>query len=1497
MPGMSNQLSNVLGVAIPYDLKRQLTIRSQKIGADTRSSDDIQYLANKSCWVRLVSSVRIKDLEYFRKYFPNLDVKDPDSLAKKFILFAGTSEYIKNQQSKSGFEYNLRSGFGADGSYGMLGNVETQLYGYRPMPGITDVRIETQGKLGSIRAATINFKVWDKAQLDIVDALYFKLGYTMFLEWGHTTYFDNADTLDFAGPKLQRSDLKQIDPFAEDLKKEIILREISTRIDDSNGNYDAMLGMCTNFNFSMNEDGGFDCTIKMMALGELASQVKINQANALPGILSAEIKELVNIYNEILREKARQEAAAAAAAAATANAQAAAAATTAVVPLSIQETFAVQQIIALLESGTRGFLGLSAGSNPEAISAALNAIVSVEIYREVNKGMSAITGYSTIEGLLNGELEDDNVRGLYGNPPSKSNDVGLAINSLAQRVKQLRISWEFNLIQSTGYKEVKKGTFKIIDDNTSTPNPRPSPIATSNNPALLDAAYKAGTYNTAVDTKIANDIYEAGTNSVGTKEAKFVVAIKQISSAAQYIRVNNIAKTIGKKYDIPTQVNKEFEDDNYNEVKEMVDYLNKIFGKDIAKAGFPRTTDRNTGNLQAPTFQMYSFKIDEKEVNALVNAADAAANPDPNSPRQKNINSIFCGLVDNKVNGGQYTGKTWEEYKVAQAVTAAEESIAKNSCSRAPGGGEATAVPQISADTVQKEEQLQYQSGLEVFIRAIQLHSFNIAYKNLGVKEGKIGTIDLYSKKSEFLKQLFTNGILSEAAVEFVSDKIKDYKDLDKQDNAIKLMRGYASYGFNHNIMAQSKKTQKDCTDNNKIPQVNFKELYKSYVVPYTVNQGIAKDIDINYPVYIKFGLLLLALNHMCTIYDSQEKKTVKATEQTPLIYIDFNPETNFCLSEPLQMSTDPLKMLIPFRGTNEEYAKLFDPKLIDNGKIKAPSGSTETKELFKPQTQDFISSQLPEFRGTDLAKDGYSGKIMNILLSSDYLLSLCKNFANNDQTQSVKLRPFLQQIIDDINKYLGGINLLRLAYDDKSNCLYIVDDQVQPMKLDEKSVPEIKTSSTIPVYGKYSIAKSLEIKTEISSKLSNMIAISANSDIKSDSSKDGTPFGHYNDNYTDRFIPQVLSINSSDTSKKNQDKKPIVNDAEIAAASAFNEFVKCALNTGLILDTNTSAATNYYIDRMNKRKGENPGTESSAMIPVSVNFSTDGLSGLAMGHAFLLPENVLPVSYQKKESILPGNIVGFVVTGLNHSIQNNAWITEVKANMMFLKESAAFKAEKTEYNVAELSTGNFIIPPPPPVLTYNAGLGGGSGSVGGSGIASFSIKSSPPGSGNWNTLNNVIAEIKKAADNGSWKEARSNPNIMQTYRDVENPVGSDLVPWCSAFVGYVLKLAGLSYIGGKENGLWAPNYAKYGQDVGFNRANWKQWDIVVYNSHVGFIYGASEDGKRITTFGGNQSDNVTVSTFPVATYGLKGVRRYWTPPTDPLPLNVGKGQSDIKTR
>jgi hypothetical protein len=82
-------------------------------------------------------------------------------------------------------------------------------------------------------------------------------------------------------------------------------------------------------------------------------------------------------------------------------------------------------------------------------------------------------------------------------------------------------------------------------------------------------------------------------------------------------------------------------------------------------------------------------------------------------------------------------------------------------------------------------------------------------------------------------------------------------------------------------------------------------------------------------------------------------------------------------------------------------------------------------------------------------------------------------------------------------------------------------------------------------------------------------------------------------------------------------------------------------------------------------------------MIPVSVNFTTDGISGLGMGQAFTVPDQLLPYTYTTRK--IPDapqdhiNNVGFVMVGLTHTIENNQWNTAVKANMIYLKDKTEF--------------------------------------------------------------------------------------------------------------------------------------------------------------------------------------------------------------------------------
>lgn len=88
--------------------------------------------------------------------------------------------------------------------------------------------------------------------------------------------------------------------------------------------------------------------------------------------------------------------------------------------------------------------------------------------------------------------------------------------------------------------------------------------------------------------------------------------------------------------------------------------------------------------------------------------------------------------------------------------------------------------------------------------------------------------------------------------------------------------------------------------------------------------------------------------------------------------------------------------------------------------------------------------------------------------------------------------------------------------------------------------------------------------------------------------------------------------------------------------------------------------------------------------------------------------------------------------------------------------------------------------------------------------------------------------------------------------------------PWCSIFVNWCAKKTGL-----KGSGLAsARSWLVAGQTVD----NPQPGDIVVFwresrdswKGHVGFFFGFSRDGKRVFCLGGNQGNQVSISSFDV---------------------------------
>jgi hypothetical protein len=88
------------------------------------------------------------------------------------------------------------------------------------------------------------------------------------------------------------------------------------------------------------------------------------------------------------------------------------------------------------------------------------------------------------------------------------------------------------------------------------------------------------------------------------------------------------------------------------------------------------------------------------------------------------------------------------------------------------------------------------------------------------------------------------------------------------------------------------------------------------------------------------------------------------------------------------------------------------------------------------------------------------------------------------------------------------------------------------------------------------------------------------------------------------------------------------------------------------------------------------------------------------MGNAFLAPDELLPTSYKTVQEET-NNLMGFIITGLEETIENNTWTTDIKSNMIYLKNPNDFVSDQNTYNVKELKSGNFVILPPEDTSHY----------------------------------------------------------------------------------------------------------------------------------------------------------------------------------------------------
>lgn len=285
----------------PQSVQDQIVRRQNSISE--RQPLTVQYLNSRNAWIRMTSCVNLlvgQDAD-------GNDLTDDGALARQYTLQGGI---LRNDGE--GIRQAFSNNYQSDSYSNSSPANQTYLRGIRPMPGIINAEIKSKSAYGSLREVTVNFTAWDIKQLEDLELLYMRAGYSVLIEWGWLPYISNSNKYTTSTNHYNiNPDVKKGESPVKN-KEEIFVDLFKKSTEEHNGNYDAMYGLIKNYSWSARMDGGYDCTVNVISIGEILESLKMNYspfdnnisintkgiiASTIPGIDMRKFTELSSSYN------------------------------------------------------------------------------------------------------------------------------------------------------------------------------------------------------------------------------------------------------------------------------------------------------------------------------------------------------------------------------------------------------------------------------------------------------------------------------------------------------------------------------------------------------------------------------------------------------------------------------------------------------------------------------------------------------------------------------------------------------------------------------------------------------------------------------------------------------------------------------------------------------------------------------------------------------------------------------------------------------------------------------------------------------------------------------------------------------------------------------------------------------------------------------------------------------------------------------------------------
>jgi LAS superfamily LD-carboxypeptidase LdcB len=383
----------------------------------------------------------------------------------------------------------------------------------------------------------------------------------------------------------------------------------------------------------------------------------------------------------------------------------------------------------------------------------------------------------------------------------------------------------------------------------------------------------------------------------------------------------------------------------------------------------------------------------------------------------------------------------------------------------------------------------------------------------------------------------------------------------------------------------------------------------------------------------------------------------------------------------------------------NKLANSVITPQGGDTEKAKeAASGDPVEKEVEKLEEQKekfdelaknakegsaFLGNiSLPYYVDDDYNTElGIIGNIyVNVKMLYDLAIDASVESQDKKEKNEIALYDFIKNMLAKISPVIGNVNNFDILTDSKNNA------QIVDINLVSKDSPEKMYEDAFPLqlHNLNSTVRSYKLESKIFPEQSTIVAIGAQVEGGA-LGTDTTTFVAFNRSIRDRIIP-VKNSPPDKLAESNTAKEKL--DALLSNLETLYLFFGRLKPTFIAdADFDVDKAGNYqnalkdlinYLRAITTSK-----TSNKAILPTVLSIVMDGIGGLIIGNLFKTNTDILPKGYKGSGQGGIGPNVGYIVTGIGHTVGSGDWTTSIDAQTIILDSP---KAEITDFDYSNIT-------------------------------------------------------------------------------------------------------------------------------------------------------------------------------------------------------------------